>query len=61
MATAIPVATALPSATPIVDAIFPYDAPSKDEKIFLSIVCEEEQMKWTAHEGDDFRPTLTWK
>ncbi|KAG7369685.1 type III pantothenate kinase [Nitzschia inconspicua] len=44
----------------IVDAVFPFDAPSIDEKLFLSISCGEDTMKWTINEGDNSTPTFSW-
>jgi hypothetical protein len=49
-----------PTSSLIVEAVFPHDAPSKDEGCFLSISCGEERMKWAMHQGEKFEPTYVW-
>jgi hypothetical protein len=48
------------SSSIIVDAVFPRDAPAKDEGCFLSISCGEERMKWAMYQGEEFEPTYVW-
>jgi hypothetical protein len=49
------------STSSIVDAVFPYDAPSSDEEFFLSVSCGEDTMTWASHEGENFEASCVWK
>jgi hypothetical protein len=47
----------------IASASWPQDAPNRDEKRIISIVCGNTHLHWAVHEGQghDFVPILFWR